>query len=107
MQGRLNLLLLVSGATAVTLTFGLAPEGQVLSAAVASVVFNVLFELLRSRQVKQYSANPTKSAAARHSHAPTRPHRMDDAHHSVLEQGVPHACLANDQLCLEASLRCR
>eukprot|EP00892_Ulva_mutabilis_P005203 jgi/Ulvmu1/3054/UM015_0094.1 len=57
-QGRLNLLLAVSGATAVTLTFGLAPESQVISAALASVVFNAIFELLRSRQIKQYTLCP-------------------------------------------------
>lgn len=96
MQGRLNLLLLVSGATAVTLTFGLAPEGQVLSAAVASVVFNVLLELLRSRQVKQYSAPPALRS---------RPiARTPDLLHGprTPQQGVEYALssVCNDRRCV-------
>ena len=58
MQDRLNLLLLVSGATALTLSLGLAPESQTLSAAISAVAFNAVYELLLSRQQQQYALVP-------------------------------------------------
>ena len=58
LQGRRNLLLLVSGATALTLTFGLAPEARVLNAAVASLAFNVLYDFIMAQGHKQYALCP-------------------------------------------------
>ena len=59
MQDRLNLLLLVSGATALSLTFAVAPEERILSAAVSVVVFNVLYELFMARlQVRHVVHGP-------------------------------------------------
>jgi hypothetical protein len=54
----LTLLLLVSGATALTLTLGLVPEQQVLNAAVSAIGFNVMYELLLSRQQQQCALVP-------------------------------------------------
>jgi hypothetical protein len=53
LQDWLNLMLLVSGATALSLTFGLAPEEQILTAAVASVCFGVIYSQLRGQSVRE------------------------------------------------------
>jgi hypothetical protein len=47
LQDWLNLLTLVTGGTALSLTFGLLPEEQILSGAFAAVSFGVLYSLLR------------------------------------------------------------
>lgn len=57
-QERLNLLLLIAGATALTLTFGVFPEDRVINAAISAVLFNFLYELLLSRNLQQYALCP-------------------------------------------------
>jgi hypothetical protein len=52
-QDWLNLMLLLSGATAVSLTFGLFPEEQVLTAAFASLSFSVIYSQLRGQSVRE------------------------------------------------------
>lgn len=52
-QDWLNLMLLVSGATAVSLTLGLFPEEQIVTGAFASVSFSVIYSLLRGQSVRE------------------------------------------------------
>ena len=53
LQDWLNLMLLVSGATAVSLTLGLAPEEQILTGTFASVCFSFIYSQLRGNAVRE------------------------------------------------------
>jgi hypothetical protein len=57
-QDRLNLLLAVSGASALSLTLGFAPEQQTLAAALSALFFNFVYDLVLSRSQQQYALVP-------------------------------------------------
>lgn len=94
-QGRRNLLLVVSGATALTLTFGLAPDTQVINAAVASLAFNVLYDFVMAQGHRQYALCPYLDLAnfSPRSNTEVQYNYFDDGFVALLEEET----LTNEQ----------
>jgi hypothetical protein len=96
LQSRRNLFLLVSGATALALSFGWAPENQVLNAAFAAITFNILYDFVMAQGHRQYVMCPLLDLA---NHKPSsntevQYNYFDDGFVALMEEDVR----ANEQV---------
>jgi hypothetical protein len=97
MQSRRNLFLFVSGATALSLTIGWAPEGQLLNAALAAITFNILYDFVLAQGHRQYIMCPMLDLANHRpsSNTEVQYNYFDDGFVALLEEDAR----ANEQVC--------